>query len=147
MTLDLLSAKINDYAGVIKKNNWNDLTSDFKSQAEEVRNSLQNLNITYFIFLPSLVYIYTYVDGILMTWPLRHLFEQSSNFSQISMCVTQVKPFRPHGNTGPISYNNILMGKCYKPSMFNFFYLDEKVSACLTFETWYFMGTTEGRVF
>lgn len=94
-----------------------------------------------------MVHLYALVDGIMLTWPLRHLIDSKSTSSHLSMCITSVKPFRSSPIKSLISYNNLLMNRCYKPHMFSFFYAEEKITSCVTYETWYLFGTSEGRVF
>jgi hypothetical protein len=40
-----MSANVNDYGGLIKKQNWVEITSDFKRQEDEVRSKLNSLQI------------------------------------------------------------------------------------------------------
>ena len=40
---DLMSSTVNDYGGIIKKANWVEITSDYKSQQEEVYSRLKSL--------------------------------------------------------------------------------------------------------
>lgn len=58
--VDLLDGEhINDYNGVIKVNGWREITSDFKTQREEVRFKLRQLNPTNFKFSSEMNFLYT----------------------------------------------------------------------------------------
>ncbi len=93
INIDLMSATLNDYAGLIKKQSWCEISSDFRSQDEEVNFILSKFLITGFKFVASLSYLYTIVDNMMFTWPLRHILDLKSGNSHLSMCVTSFKPF------------------------------------------------------
>lgn len=142
-----MNARVNDYGGLIKLQNWVEITSDFTCQEDEVRSKLKALDIQGYQFVQSMAYIYTLVNGMILTWPLKHILDSRSCNSHLSMCVTSYRLFREPSTSSLISFNSLLMNRNYKPSMFSFFYTDELITASMTFEMWYIFGTSEGRVF
>ena len=50
-------------------------------------------------------------------------------------------------SNGPISYNPICMTRTQKQNQYSFFYPEETTTNSVTFNQYYIMGTSEGRVF
>ena len=94
MTMDLLDGQhVNDYNGVIKTNGWREITSDFKTQKEEVSHKLKAIKPKSFKFNTEMQFLYTIVDKVMLTWNLSLLLKQK-NHDQVPMCVTALDPFK-----------------------------------------------------
>jgi hypothetical protein len=85
-SLDLMRARVNDFHGVVKSLAWKQITSDYKTQDEEVYASLTKMRITSLNYDREAGHLYTVVDKVLLTWNIRLLVQGLSD--NLALCIT-----------------------------------------------------------